>query len=249
MRSAFLIALSATFALLVAAQAGATTSVDLIYLDGSSVVDQSSCSGDEGCVQAVPGDTVRFAVTMDVDTAGLAAYGFDIVWDADCHPGVGDPETGVFCDPTGMNTLNFSNFKARSSLVFATPNPTPPPDTLALGNYNILDNFSTQESDATQVGFIDAWDATSVKITGPFIASTSFRLGIVAVEVVLTDGESAVQPIFFRSDGAAMGNSMFQFITPNWGDGTVRVPEPGMTMLILTGLSALGLLALRSRRD
>ena len=247
MRSTILIALSAAFAFLVAAEAGATTSIDLIYLGGSSVADQSSCSGDEGCVQAASGDKVRFAVTMDVDVEGMSAYGFDVVWDADCHPGVPDPVTRLFCNPSGNNTLNFSSFRAREDILFTAPNPTPPPDTLLLGNYNTLNNFATQESDATRVGFIVAWEAFSATSTGPFIASTSFRLGVVSVDVVLRGGESAVQPIFFRSDGGALGNENFEFITPNWGDGTVRVPEPGMTVLILTSLSALALLALRPR--
>jgi hypothetical protein len=253
MRSAILIALSASFAFLVATNASATSSINLIYLDGSSVGDQSACAGDPGCVQAAEGDTVRFAVTVDVDSTGMSGYAFDIVWDAECILGQRDftviPQIPG-CNPAQTDTLNFSKFKTRANLKFTAPNPTPPPDTLLLGNYNLLDNFATQESDTTQVGYVTSWDGTSISITGPFIASTSFRLGIVALDVGnIMDGESVVQPVFFRPDGPAFGDSSFNSFTPNFGDGTVRVPEPGPTMLIVTSLSALGLLALRSRRD
>ena len=75
-----LIMASASLALVlgVAGQASATPSIDLVLLPGSDGV---TCGA--GCQTVSSTDVLRFAITMNIDTQGMAGYNFDLKWDTD----------------------------------------------------------------------------------------------------------------------------------------------------------------------
>ena len=74
--NSFLLMAGMAFVLAVAPQASAT-SVDLVQIGGTATCD----SGTGVCTGAV-GDTMRFAITMDVDSDGVNAWSLDLAWDS-----------------------------------------------------------------------------------------------------------------------------------------------------------------------
>jgi hypothetical protein len=221
-----------------AGQAAAVSSMSLVYLGGSTV-DPTCPVNAEPCVHAREGDVIRFAVVLAIDSDGLSAFGLDLRW-----------------DPDGEDELDLVAARQRGSLIFLTPNPSPPPDTLVLGDYTVSsDNFRATESGPGQAGYLVGFDALSASYNGPFIADTSFRIGTLAFQV--TDSGNAyggpdIETGFFRTDGGAlMGNAAFDLITPNFGSFSVdrlsHIPEPRASLLIALGLAALAHTARASR--
>lgn len=230
MRTLKAIALTASLAMVlgVAGQASATPSLDLVYLGGAT--------GGEPCTNGIAGvdclhtnesDIITFKLVLTVDTLGVTAWGFDIRWDAD-----------------GEDELDLVNYQQRQNIFFSAPNPTPPPDTIELGNYNPTGPTFIVESAPGSDGHIYGIDATSISITGPFIHNVSFRLGIVSFHVngnVNKNPGADIETGFFRGDGNAMGDDQFNFITPNFGSFAIdSVPEPGTSLLM--GMGVLGLI-------
>ncbi|MFP8873363.1 MAG: PEP-CTERM sorting domain-containing protein, partial [Myxococcota bacterium] len=80
------------------------------------------------------------------------------------------------------------------------------------------------------------------------ISNTSFRAGTATFSISATD-QTVLELGFFRTDGASMGNSASQFVTPTFGSWVInQAPEPGTTLLMGLGLFGLALAARRSRR-
>ena len=164
-----------------------------------------------------------FATTMVVDAAGMNAWSVDLAWDQGLENAL---------DLTAVNpTQTFYNGFA---------NPSPPPATIG---YNYVPIAGVQESNAVQEGHV--WSVTGgvTQALNLTIASTSFRAGTVTFGIDSTD-ETNVALGFFRTDGAVMGNSASQFITPSFGSGVINQgpesgPEPGTSLLM--GLGLLGL--------
>ena len=231
MRTLKSIALTASLAMVlgVAGQASATSSVDLVYLGGAT--GGAPCSNGTDfvdCLHTNVSDEIAFAIVLSVDAGGVSAWGFDLLWDTD-----------------GEDELDLVIVKQRASIAFSTPNPSPPPDTLSLGNYNVLPIEAPVESTPGNFGHVYNFAAVSPSITGPFIASTSFRIGVVKFHVngnVNKSQGADIELTFLRTDGSsAMGNSIFQFITPNFGSFAIdSVPEPGTSLLM--GMGVLGLI-------
>jgi len=229
MRTLTSLALAASLAMVlgVAGQASALNSVGLVFLGGAT--GDPNCSVNPApCVHTNSSDIIRFAIVITVDANGLGAFGLDLRWDAD-----------------GEDELDFASATQRASLLFKTPNPSPPPDTLALASYTVSSaNFASTESTAGNAGYLMGFDAFSASITGPFIANVSFRIGTVAFHVngnVNNNAGADIEMGFFRTDGAAMSDSASNFITPNFGSFNVdSVPEPGTSLLM--GMGVLGLI-------
>ncbi len=236
MRSSILIALSAAFLFLLTTQASAIPSIDMLYLSGSTAASpEAGCGGDPGCVSANEGDVLTFAIVTTVESKGLVAYSFDLRWDVGLE-----------------NEFDLAGYRQRGTIFFASPNPTPPPDTLLLGDYSPAAVLAPVESTGSTAGIIGKWEATSVAPSPPFVASVSFRVGVVQFEVNSPGqgGSPDMELGFYDPITNAYGvEPAGTFITPNFGTGRVIVPEPGTTMMIAASLSTLALLALRSRRD
>ena len=75
---------------------------------------------------------------ITVGPDGLGAFGLDLRWDAD-----------------GEDELDIVSATQRGSLVFRTPNPSPPPDTLALADYTVSSaNFGAVDSTPGNAGYL-----------------------------------------------------------------------------------------------
>jgi hypothetical protein len=241
MRTLTSIALAASLALVlgVAGQASALSSVDLVFLGGAT--GDAPCTngtdatpgpgpgaGTGDCVHTNSSDTIRFAIVVSIDSLGLSTYSFDLRWDLD-----------------GQDELDLVSVTRRNTIVFPTPNPTPPPDTLALADYTVFGQLDVADSTPGVSGRADAWAAYSASPTGPYIANTSFRVGTIAFHVngnVNNDPGADIVLGFFQTDGPVFQEStFFNFITPNFGTFAVdSMPEPGTSLLM--GMGVLGLI-------
>ena len=217
--NSFLLMAGMAFVLAVAPQASAT-SVDLVQIGGTATCD----SGTGVCTGAV-GDTMRFAITMDVDSDGVNAWSLDLAWDSGLQ-----------------NALTLDAHAAPASFYRGFVDPGPPPTTIG---YTVLGSTGTQQSSPTETGYVRQVAGGIAQVLTDTISDTSFRAGTATFTI---DGtvQSNVALGFFLGDGNAMGNSASTFITPNFGSWIInQTPEPGTTFLM--GLGLLGL-ALAGRR-
>jgi hypothetical protein len=220
-----LAAASLAMVLGVAGQASATSSINLVYLDGATG-DPSCTSSAEPCIHTNESDIIRFAINIVADSLGVAGYGFDLQWDTDLQ-----------------NELDFVHMRKRTVLQFDTGLTGGSPPAPLFNEWSFLEtNVTTQESTAGQRGFINGFDATGDLLL-PMPTSVSFRVAVVAFHVngnVQNDGTD-IEIGFFRLDGNAFGTAGFASITPDFGTFAVdSVPEPGTSLLM--GMGVLGLI-------
>ena len=217
--NSFLLMAGMAFVLAVAPQASAT-SVDLVQFGGTAVCD----TGTGVCTGGV-GDTLKFAITIEVDAAGVNAWSVDLAWDTDL-----------------ANALTLDAHAAPTTFYRGFVDPGPPQVTIG---YQVLDSTATQQSSPLQSGYVRQ---ASGGITDNFnitVSNTSFRAGTATFTIDGT-AETDVKLGFFLGDGNGMGNSASAFITPSFGSWIInQTPEPGTTLLM--GLGLLGL-ALAGRR-
>ena len=209
------------FFVLAAPQQASATDIGLVPIGGTAVCTAGSGTGGEDACTGTTGDSVIFAITMGIDAAGTNAWSIDLAWDQSLE-----------------NALTLTAANPNAS--FSFDNPTPPPasigyTSLALGNLT--------ESDATNAGLQEQVTGAIAQDLTLTVASTSFRAGTVTFGIDSTD-ETNVALGFFRTDGAVMGNSASQFITPTFGSWVINQvpesgPEPGTSLLM--GLGLLGL--------
>ena len=197
--------------------------VDLNQIGGTGTCTAGGGTGGEDICTGAVGDTLDFAVTMQIDAAGTNAWHIDLAWDQSLE-----------------NALDLTAANPNASFYNGFANPSPPPTIIG---YNALGVVSVQESNAVQEGHVYGVTGAVTQDFNLTIASTSFRAGTVTFSISTTD-ETALNLGFFRTDGAAMGNSASQFITPSFGSWVINQvpesgPEPGTSLLM--GLGLLGL--------
>ena len=239
MKSSISIALTLGLFLLLgsAPQADAdSTAIQLVLLDEST--GNYVCSGTpggpggtgivDGDCSANPGDTLKFAIAMVIDELGTNAWSIDLAWDEQLQ-----------------NALDLQQVSSVTSFVKGFANPNPPPELIGYTGY--LPEL-VQHSEPTQAGRINQVTGATTQNLTLTISNTSFRAATVTFVV---DGPAAtdVQLGFFRTDGATMGSSASQFITPQFGSFAINAPEPSGTLLALASLSSLAILAHRRRRS
>ena len=243
MRSSISIALTLGLFLLLGpapqADADTTTAVHMVLLEESTgtIVCESEPSGgpggetgfvDDDCSASI-GSHLKFAITIVVDADGVNAWSIDLAWDEQLQ-----------------NALRMVSVSAPSSFSRGFENPNPPPTMIGYTVQPTPD--SVVESSPTSPGLITQVSGGLTQDFNLTIADTSFR----AAEVTfVVEGETGtdVQLGFFRTDGASMGNSASQFITPQFGSFAINAPEPSGTLLALASLSSLAILAHRRRRS
>ena len=193
--------------------------VNLVPIGGTATCTSGGGTGGEDVCTGAAGDTLTFATTMDIDAAGTNAWHIDLAWDQGLE-----------------NALELTAVNPTTSFVNGFANPSPPPTTIG---YNYVGIASVQESNAVQGGHVYGVTGAVAQDLSLTIASTSFRAGTVTFSID-TANQTAVSLGFFRTDGAVMGNSASQFITPGFGSWVInQVPEPGTSLLM--GLGLLGL--------
>ena len=211
--NSFLLVAGMAFVLGVAPQASAT-SVNLAQIGGSATCD----IGTGVCTGAV-GTDIKFAITMNVDAAGVNAWSVDLGWDSGLQ-----------------NALTLDANTIPSTFYRGFENPSPPP--LIIG-YTVQALGATQHSSPTQAGHVYQVSGGLTQDFTLTIANTSFRAGTATFTIDGT-AQSNIGLGFMRSDGASMGDSLSQFITPAFGSWIInQAPEPGTTLLM--GLGLLGL--------
>ena len=219
--NSFLLMAGMAFVLAAAPQASAT-SVDLVQIGGTAVCD----TGTGVCTGGV-GDTMQFAITMHVDAAGVNAWSLDLEWDTDLQ-----------------NALTLDAHAAPASFYRGFVDPGPPPTTIG---YTVLASTGTQQSTATQEGYVRQVAGGIAQVLTDTISNTSFRAGTATFTIDGT-AETDVKLGFFLGDGNAMGNSASAFITPTFGSWVInQTPEPGTTLLMGLGLVGLALAGRRGR--
>ncbi|MFP8873246.1 MAG: PEP-CTERM sorting domain-containing protein [Myxococcota bacterium] len=208
-------------------QQSAASTIDLKQIGGTGVCTAGGGTGGEDvCVGGV-GDTLGFAITMVIDGAGTNAWHIDLAWDQSLE-----------------NALNLTSVAPSTNYVRGFANPTPPPTTIG---YTALGVVSQQESDGSQEGNVYGVTGAITQDFNLTIANTSFRAGVATFQIGGAN-QTAVNLGFFRTDGASMGNSASQFITPTFGSWVInQTPEPGTSLLMGMGLLGLALAGRRSR--
>jgi hypothetical protein len=241
MRSSISIALTLGLFLLLGpapqADADTTTAFQMVLLEGST--GDIECSGEpggpgetgivDGDCSASIGSHLKFAINLFVDAAGVNAWSIDLAWDEQLQ-----------------NALRLVSVTAPSQFVRGFDNPNPPPATIG---YTVQPTpESEQQSSPILPGLITQVSGGLTQDFNLTISETSFRAAKVTFVV---DGEAGtdLQLGFFRTDGASMGNSASQFITPQFGSFAINAPEPSGTLLALASLSSLAILAHRRRRS
>ena len=217
-----LIPIVGTLALLwLAAGTAQATSVDLIFMPaGTLTVNQFGTKGASTtsplvtCSRGTPGkragtivnglcdsfgngDTLVFAVAFDVDGAGVNAWNVDLGWDASLN----DVLTNIAVNPVNSFYRGFAN-------------PSPPPTTIG---YTVQGTGAIQQSSPTQGGYVQGVSGGLTQDFGLTIADTSFIGATVTFTVDATIGGANLALGFLRTDGASMGDSASQFITPTFG--------------------------------
>ena len=248
----FLVLVAAPLSLLwLAAGTAQATSVDLIFMPAGTItigpagVNPSvtsplvTCSGGTPgarpgtivngvCDSFSNGDQLVFAVGFNVDANGVNAWSVDLDWD-----------TGL------QNSLTLDGVTRVTSFYRGFQNPSPPPAMIGYSPYNY--GAVSQQSSPTQGGYVHNVSGGLTQDFALTIANTSFRASTVTFTVNGTAG-TEIALGFFRTDGADMGNSASQFITPSFGVFQIgSVPEPGTSLLMGAGLFGL-LIAGRSSR-
>ena len=240
MRSSISIALTLGLFLLLGpapqADADTTTAVHMVLLGDST--GGLECSGEaggpggtgfiDGDCSAEIGSHLKFALTVVVDEAGVNAWSIDLAWDQELQ-----------------NALRLVKVNSPATFYAGFENPNPPPTIIG---YTVQPPTLEQESSPTDPGRINQVTGGLTQDFNLTISNTSFNAGTVTFVV---DGTTAtdLQLGFFRSDGASMGNSASQFITPQFGSFAINAPEPSGTLLALASLSSLAILAHRRRRS
>jgi hypothetical protein len=208
------------FVLAVAPQASAT-SVDLVQIGGTA-----TCDGGTGVCTGGISDTMQFAITMQVDADGVNAWSVDLGWDSGL-------ENALTLNASTQPTSYYNGFG----------NPSPPPTTIG---YTAGTTGATQQSSPLQSGHVYAVSGATTQDFNLTIASTSFRAGTATFTIDGT-AQTNVALGFLRTDGASMGNSNSEFITPTFGSWIInQAPEPGTTLLMGLGLVGLALAGRRS---
>ncbi len=217
--NSFLLVAGMAFMLAVAPQASAT-SVNLVQLGGSA-----TCDVGTGVCTGAAGDDIKFAITMVVDAAGVNAWSVDLGWDSALQNAL---------------TLDANTIPATFYRGFA--NPSPPPAQIG---YTVQAVGAIQHSSPTESGHVYQVTGGLTQDFNLTIANTSFRAGTATFTIDGTT-QTDIALGFIRTDGADMGDSASQFITPTFGSWIInQAPEPGTTLLM--GLGLLGL-AIAGRR-
>ena len=168
-----------------------------------------------------------FSVNMDVGPAGVNAWSMDLAWDTDLQ-----------------NSLTLDNASSTATFYNGFENPTPPPSHIG---YNSLLITGVEQSSPINAGYINQVTGGTAQDLTLTISNTSFRAATTTFTVNGT-AQTEIALGFFRTDGASMGNSASQFITPGFGAFRIGiVPEPGTSLLMGMGLFGL-LIAGRSAR-
>ncbi len=241
MRSSISIALTLGLFLLLGpapqADADTTTAFHMVLLEESTgdISCASEPSGgpggtgyvDDDCT-ASNGSHLKFALTLVVDADGTNAWSIDLAW-----------------DELLQNALSLVSVTSPSSFSRGFENPNPPPTTIG---YTVQVPTLEQQSSPILPGRINQVSGGLTQDFNLTISDTSFRAATVTFVV---DGGTGtdLQLGFFRTDGASMGNSASQFITPQFGSFAINAPEPSGTLLALASLSSLAILAHRRRRS
>ena len=214
----FLVLVAAPLSLLwLVASTAQATDVNLAFLPagtktpaagGASITSPSvTCSGGTPgtrpgtivngvCDDVIAGDILVFGVDFQVDGAGLNAWSVDLDWD-----------TGL------QNSLTLDAVTPVATFYRGFANPSPPP---AVIGYTVQATGASQQSSPTQGGYVHTVSGGLTQDFGLTIANTSFRAGTVTFNVNGT-AETQLSLGFFRTDGASMGDSASQFITPSFG--------------------------------
>lgn len=247
MRTLISIALTAGVALVLGAgQASALSSINLVYLGGST--NEGNCTsgidavaghpgiGSGNCISVNSSDFIKFALTVTVDSLGMAAFAFDLRWDED-----GENEL----DYVHADGIKGGSLRHRGFVGFDVANPSPPPNTITAGYGTVTLSFASQESELDDHGgYFYGFDATGA-VTGPFVSSVSFRVAVVTFRVNnhVADGADLgdIRVGFFRTSGATFGDATTAGLIPNFGTFQIdSVPEPGTSLLM--GMGVLGLI-------
>ena len=231
MRTLTSIALAAAVALVLGAgQASALSSINMVFLGGNTGTGDCANDGSGAdCIATNDSDELKFALTITVDSLGMAAFAFDLRWDED-----------------GENELDFVRGRTRGGVNFGLVNPSPPPATITAAYGLVTLSFASQESTAGNLGYMYGFDMTG-GIAGPFVANVSFRVAVVTFHVNGGQDDGMADPVadirvgFFRTSGATFGKADTLPITPNFGSFQIdSVPEPGTSLLM--GMGVLGLI-------
>ena len=194
--------------------------VNVVYLGGASGNCYGKTVGKKGALangqcSVEPGDKLKLALSLEVDSGGVNAWSFGLMWDKDIASPV----------------LEANKLTPRASFQFE--NPTPPPTYLSYNTCTLTTEHCAPQLTQSTSGHYGSYLGVSEGTTADFtrtVSNTSFRLGTVTFTVKSRDpGESSdfmttVKTGFFRSDGASMGNAASQFMTPDFGKMIFHTP-------------------------
>ena len=194
--------------------------INVVYLSGASGKCWGKPVGKKGGLangqcSVEPGDKLKLALSLEVDSGGVNAWSFDLMWDEDIASPV----------------LEANNLAPRASFQFK--NPTPPPAYLSYNTCTLTSEHCAPELTQSTPGHNGSYLQVSEGTAGDLnrvVSNASFRLGTVTFTVKPRDpGEpsdfmTTVKTGFFRTDGAAMGNAESEFITPEFGKMIFHTP-------------------------